>query len=116
MQFLNRIELIGVVGRSSVIPVEDGKTINLAVVTEYAYRDSQNNPTVETQWFNVIYSGGGNYVPTRGDKIHVVGRITFSRYTDENGQEHKMTQVVAKNIEKILPETEVLKYENAENL
>ena len=54
MEFINRIELVGVVGtirRQSF----SGRTVaNFSVVAEYAYKDKNGGDVIETTWHNVV--------------------------------------------------------------
>ena len=83
MEFLNRIELRGIVGTSSVNRVGDAEVCRFSIVTEYSYKDRDNNPVVDTTWFNVTAWEGKNMPDFRqigkGAIVQLAGRVrTFS--------------------------------------
>ena len=53
MEFLNKIELRGIVGQSSLNRVGDSQVCRFSLVTEYSYKDRGNNPVVDVTWFNI---------------------------------------------------------------
>ena len=53
MEFLNKIELRGVVGTAALNRVGDSQVCRFSLVTEYSYKDRGNNPVVDVTWFNV---------------------------------------------------------------
>lgn len=109
MEFKNYIEIIGIVGRSDRMTFGDTETINLSVVTEYAYRDKEGGSIVDFTWFNVTANAKKipsilPDTPSRGDWVKVTGRLRTIRYTKEDGENGLAVQVVASSIE-ILPKT-----------
>ena len=47
-QYINRVELRGIVGTSRVTEVGDRNIINFSLATNYAYRDRDGYPVIET--------------------------------------------------------------------
>ena len=43
MEFINKVELRGVVGRSVVTPAGEHKIVRFSLLTEYAYRTADSN-------------------------------------------------------------------------
>ena len=60
MEFLNKIELRGIVGQSSLNRVGDSQVCRFSLVTEYSYKDRGNNPVVDVTWFNITAWEGKN--------------------------------------------------------
>ena len=65
MEFLNKIELRGIVGQSSLNRVGDSQVCRFSLVTEYSYKDRGNNPVVDVTWFNITAWEGKN-MPEQG--------------------------------------------------
>lgn len=96
MEFLNKVEIKGIVG--DVLANEyGGKTlVSFSVVTEYAYTNPLGQSIVETMWWNCHnWVEGKDISPValsikRGDKVHIIGRLRKRRYVEEgfNGFHH----------------------------
>ncbi len=101
MDFLNKIELKGVVGRVNVQNVGGKEYANISLVTEHVYKDTNNEGSViETMWHYVVAWNIPEGID-KGSKIHVVGRLRARRYTDSEGVDRNMVEVVANKIEVI---------------
>lgn len=104
LEFLNKVHLRGIVGTSDVKDFQGKKYIRCSVVTEYAYKNQQNEAIVETFWINVI-AYEGKYVSgedilniKKGTKIEIVGRLKSMNYTDPEGNRRSVVEVLAKEI------------------
>ena len=85
MEFLNRIELKGVVGRADVNSFNGNHVCNFSVVTEASAVDREGNSTVEPTWFNVSAWGGREGVADihtiqKGVWVEVTGRLRTRKY------------------------------------
>ena len=60
MEFINKIELRGIVGTSSLNRVGDSNVCRFSLATDYSYKDRDGNPVVDTTWFNVTAWEGKN--------------------------------------------------------
>ena len=104
MEFLNKLELKGVVGRAEINSFNNSQVCNFSVVTEYSTIDKDRNSIIETAWFNVsAWSGKINindlYNIQRGSWVRVVGRIRVRKYTTQTGEERSAMDVVANKVE-----------------
>lgn len=103
MEFLNRIELTGVVGRIHRQTVADQIVANFSLVTEYGFRDKGGYSVVETTWHNVAAWKSNNIscldAINRGSHVHVIGRLRTRRYTDSNGESRISFDVVATSVD-----------------
>lgn len=100
MEFINKVELRGVVGRSVVTPAGEHKIVRFSLLTEYAYRTADSN-LMETQWHNVFASDSVTKDLDgikKGAWVEVKGRIRSERYTDSEGQNRIVPQVVATEV------------------
>lgn len=105
MEHLNRVELRGILGVLRVMSVGDMRYATMSVATNYAYKDAEGCPVIETTW-HLVTAWEGKACPDlsalqNGDKVHVIGRIRCRRYTDVSGIEKTQTDIVANTLEKI---------------
>ena len=104
MEFLNKIELQGVVGRAEINSFNNSQVCNFSVVTEYSTIDRERNSIIETAWFNVsAWSGRNNiqelYNVQRGSWVHVMGRSRVRKYTTQTGEERSAMDIIANKVE-----------------
>ena len=103
-EFLNKVHLRGVVGTSDVKDFQGKKYIRCSVVTEYAYMNQNNEAIVETFWINVVAYEGKNVSGEdilnikKGTKIEIVGRLRNLKYTDAEGNQRSVIEVIANEI------------------
>lgn len=104
---MNKVILIGNVGNDpDVHTFEDGGAIaNLSLATTKRGYTLQNGTQVpeRTEWHRIVLKGSTakvaqNYVH-KGDKISIVGEITYREYEDRNGQKVRMTEVIGYEME-----------------
>jgi len=102
MEFLNKIEIRGVVGRAEINTYNDTQVCNFSVVTEYSTRDKEGNPAMDTVWFNVSAWGDRNmpdfYEIQKGAWVHVCGRIRIRKYVTQDNEERSSLDVIARSV------------------
>ena len=105
MEQLNRIELRGTVGSVYVKDFGNTKCANFSMATNYAFKDRDGCPVIETTWHRVIAWEGG---PIRnlerlqkGSQVHVIGRLRMQRYMGSDGTEKSHYEVMAGKVELI---------------
>ena len=104
LECINRVELRGIVGTSRVPEVGDRNIINFSLATNYAYRDREGYPVIETTWHTCSAWAGREDDLTmyrKGTPLHIEGRIRNIRYTDANGCERTTLEVVASKVERV---------------
>jgi single-strand DNA-binding protein len=99
MAGLNKVILIGNVGRApDTYQFDDGtKKISFPLATTESYRDRNSSEWKEiTEWHNVV---GYRYLAERniakGDMLFVEGKIKSRKYTDRDGNEKYITEIIA---------------------
>ena len=102
MEFLNSIEITGVVGRVNTQNVSDHKVANFSVVTEESFRDVSGCTIIETTWFNVV-AWQDDKMPDldtleRCSRVNVKGRLRLKRYINADGEPRTMNEVVASSV------------------
>ena len=103
MEFINRIELRGIVGQSSLNRVGDTRLCRFSVVTELAYKDRDGGNIIESTWFSVSAISEKDITDleaiTRGAIVHVIGRLKCTRYVDANGNDRVQYEIVARKVD-----------------
>ena len=108
MEFMNTIELRGVVGRAETGSYNGNRVCNFSVVTEYSSRDKEGHSSIETQWFNVsLWETRDTQKPeidklARGTWVRVIGRLRVRKYTTVDNEERSSLDVFARTVE-IIP-------------
>lgn len=107
MEQLNKVELRGIVGTCHTQEYEDTIHASFAVATNYAYRDKDGTPIVETTWHSVAASEQKDNPVfdlahlKMGDKVHILGRIQAHRYVTYDGSERTTYRILAQQISKV---------------
>lgn len=100
MEQMNRIELKGRIDNVRIQNVGNARNVRFAMATNYVYKDKSGCPVIETTWHRVSAWDKGTELQ-KGDYVHVVGRLRNQRYTDCEGIERTVCEVVAREVEKI---------------
>lgn len=104
MEFLNQVNLRGIVSRSNTEPISGKQVTKLAVVTERARKDKDGNCIVDLTWHNIVFLGQTEKELKRGDCVDLKGWIRNIRYTDVDGAERTRFEIVAEEIKVLPPE------------
>ena len=111
MEFLNRMEIKGVVGSCRNIQVGASSIATFSVAVEYGYKANGEN-IIETTWFSVsAWDKDGNETAKtlkRGDQVHVIGRIRTYRFNNADGSVRNGFEIMARTIEVIENQDEPL--------
>lgn len=111
MEHINRIELQGRVGTIRTNIVGDNTVANFSLVTEYLYKTRDGGAANETTWHQVT-AWEGREMPdlrniTKGNILNVTGRLRTFKYTNAEGVEKQLYEVIASRI-RILSEEEAI--------
>jgi len=103
MASLNRVTLIGHLGRDPEIRTfgEGIKKATFSVATTERYKDKTGDWKDETQWhyisaFRILADRAETYLK-KGMQVFIEGKLTTRSYTDKDGVEKKITEIVANN-------------------
>lgn len=98
MAGLNKAILIGRVGADPIVRTLDSniKVMNIRIATTESYRDREGNWQDQTEWHNVV---GYRYLAekniAKGDLVYVEGKIKNRKYTDKEGVEKYISEILA---------------------
>ena len=103
MEFLNKIELRGVVGRADFNSYNGNQVCNFSVVTEASAWDREGNSTIEPTWFNVSVwnsvKGLNNLTDIqKGLWVKVEGRLRVRKYVSQDNIERYSLEVLARQV------------------
>jgi single-strand DNA-binding protein len=105
--FVNRVELIGNLGRDPDIRfTQQGKTIaTLSIATGESWKDQQSGEWRErTEWHRVVVFNEGLAKVVekhleKGMKIRVEGKLRTRKWEDQSGQDRYSTEVHVENFD-----------------
>mgnify|MGYP001497924639 CR=1 FL=1 len=107
---LNKIMLIGNLGKDPKMDyLPSGKAVTkFTLATSRRSRDRDTGERrEETQWFNIVawdqLAETCNQYLHKGSKVYIEGRMTSRKYTDTNGIERTVWDVVAENMQMLDP-------------
>lgn len=102
MASVNKVFILGTLGKDP--DVRNGKiTIaNLSLATNRKYKASDGTIAEETEWHRVSLFGrsaeiAGQYLG-KGDSVHIEGRLRTRSYTDKDGIERYVTEIVGERL------------------
>ena len=102
MEQLNKVELRGSIGSVRIQNICDTQMARFSVATNYCYKNNSGEAVIETTWHQVT-AFRNDKMPdfstlTKGAGVEVKGRLRNSRYTDSNGEERIMTEIIASEV------------------
>ena len=105
MAYLNKIQLIGNVGKTPEVRTFDAgnKVANFTLATTKRYTDRNGQLVDATTWHNIQVNGkiadvAEKYVQ-KGDPIYVEGELTARTYVDRNNVERVIYEVRASQLQ-----------------
>lgn len=100
MASLNQCNFIGNVGKIESRHMNNGdQVVNLSIACNENYKDKNGEKQEKTEWINVNVYGKlaeitAQYV-TKGMKIYISGRMQTRKYTDKQGFDRYVTEIIA---------------------
>ena len=102
---VNRVVLVGFLGRDPEIKTTNNgnKVASFNVATSESWKDKQSGEKQEkTEWHRVVIFNQNlaeiveKYVK-KGSKVYVEGALQTRKWTDDDGQEKRITEIVISN-------------------
>ena len=92
----NKAILVGRVGADPIVrETAKGDTVcNLSLATNSGYGDNEKVDWHKVTFFGKLADTVNEYV-TKGQQLYVEGRISYSKYTDKEGNERHGTSIIA---------------------
>ncbi|MCG8353613.1 MAG: single-stranded DNA-binding protein [Chloroflexales bacterium] len=101
---LNKVQLTGHLGADPEMryTAQGSAVTTFRVASNRAWKDRDGNPHEDTEWFRIVaWDRLGeicNQYLTKGTRVYVEGRLQTRKWTDQEGQERYMTEVVAQDM------------------
>ena len=83
---------------------QSGRAVaNFPIATSESWTGQDGSPQERTEWHNIVVWGKqaescGQYL-SKGRQVFVQGRIQTRKWTDQNGQDRYMTEIVAQRVQ-----------------
>lgn len=101
----NSVTLVGFVGNApEVRELQGGASVTtVSLATTRSFKNGEGNRQSETEWHRITcFNGIGKCVAehvTKGAMIMVTGRIHYSKWTDQNGQDRYGCEIIAEQVD-----------------
>src|SRR5215831_4779966 len=106
---LNKIMLIGNLGKDPELQVTSEGTpfTRFSLAVSRSYKSNTGEKVEETEWFNIVVWRQLAEICERflhkGSKVYIEGRLSQREYTDREGVERMSVEVIASEMEMLLP-------------
>lgn len=100
---INKVILVGNAGNPpEVRTIESGaKVARVSLATNESYKDKEGNWQTQTEWHNLILwrdlAERAEKQVGKGSMLYVEGKISSRKYTDKDGVEKSVTDIVVAN-------------------
>jgi single-strand DNA-binding protein len=102
MEHLNSVILRGIIENARIQNIGDTQMARFSVATKHAYKSRLGEAVIETTWHQVTAFKSDNMPDftalVKGACVEVRGRLRNNRYTDSNGVERIMTEILASQV------------------
>jgi single-strand DNA-binding protein len=101
LTMINKVTLIGRLGGDpEVRHLEGGAAVaRFSLATNEYYKDKEGNPQETTEWHNIVVwrdlAERAEKQLKKGGMAYVEGKISYRKYTDKDGAERTITDIVA---------------------
>lgn len=107
MEQINRVEIRGIIGNVKLTKLSQFTVARMSVATNVIYKDHNGNAVIETTWHTVV-AWESKDIPvstleglTKGDTVHLAGRLRSVQYTGSDGEMRTSPEVLAKVLTKV---------------
>ena len=105
MEFINKIELQGIVGTSTISTVQAKNVARFSLLVEETFKSGEGDVLVQSNWFNCIAWQSEKIVDLtkikKGKVLHLTGRVRMQSYADSSGANRYIWEIVCQEIEAI---------------
>lgn len=102
-KFINKAEILGIVGNASTSRVGDKKVTRMSVATDRCYKNRDGSAVIETTWFQcTAWEKEGLEEAQnvkKGDWVHIKGRFRNIRYSTADGAVQNLFEIQADKLE-----------------
>lgn len=105
MEFINKIELQGIVGNTKVDTVEETKRIRFSLCTQNVYNSKDGDTVIDCAWFGCTAWQDDKIKDIskikKGTTVHLKGRVRVQKYYHANDAIKYAWEIVCQEIEVI---------------
>ena len=104
MASLNKVVLVGNLGRDPELKStpSGAKVLEVSIATTERFNDRNGQMQEQTDWHRIVmWNQKAEYVARnsrKGSTLYVDGRLRYRKYTDKDGVERTITEVLADNV------------------
>jgi single-strand DNA-binding protein len=104
---INKVTLIGRLGGDPELKTLEGGTAvaRFSLATSDSYKDKDGNWQERTDWHNVVVwrdqAERAAKSLKKGEMCYVDGKVSYRKYTDKDGQERTVTDIVANGFRRL---------------
>lgn len=106
MEFINKIELQGIVGNVVINTIQASNLARFSLLVEETYKSTDGTPVIQASWFSCIAWQDKKIKDfnkiKKGATIHLSGRVRMQRYEDSTGANRYVWEIVCQELE-VLP-------------
>lgn len=103
MEFINKIELQGIVGNVTVNTIQANNLARFSLLVEETYKSTDGTPVIQSSWFGCIAWQDKKIKDfnkiKKGATIHLNGRVRMQRYEDSTGANRYVWEIVCQELE-----------------
>ncbi len=102
---INKVEIQGFLGQDAEVKTfESGRTlVNIRLATNESYKNKDGEWVNNSTWHNVTYwknkKDENLDFLKKGELVSISGKLNNRKYTDKNGEDKHITEVVAFKVE-----------------
>lgn len=116
---INKVIILGILGHDvSYREFDNGQVAQFSVATTkkaHKTKDGKDIPE-RTEWHNIVLAGGLAKVAKdylkKGDKVYIEGEIRTRKYTNQQGEEKSIVEIVGTSMELLSPKPKQQEYED----
>jgi single-strand DNA-binding protein len=104
---VNSVRLLGNLGKDPSVKTfsNGGKIANCSLATPHVYKDKDGNKVEETDWHNIVIKGklaeiAEKYL-TKGSQVAIEGSLRSRKYTDSEGIDKYITEVIVNELQMV---------------
>ena len=104
MRGLNKVTLIGNLGKDPEVQVLDGNVpvAKFSLATSETWRDKSGQPHTSTDWHTVVLWRGlaelAQAYLRKGSLVYLEGKLKTRHYDDPAGQRHYVTEIIGEHL------------------
>jgi single-strand DNA-binding protein len=100
---LNKVMIIGNLGRDPELKQGASAIANISVATTEKWKDKEGAKQEKTEWHRIVFFGrlaeiAGEYLK-KGSKVYIEGKLQTRKWEDKEGKERYTTEIVGNQLQ-----------------